>query len=74
MSKTTAWALAGLALGLAGLALARPASADANCEMYAKLAVQQQRENEAGKCELKGEDWSADLKQHLSWCAAASPQ
>jgi hypothetical protein len=74
MLKTLGWAHAGLAAGLLLMATAPSASAQANCEMYAKLAVQQQRQNEDSKCGLKGPDWSSDLKSHLSWCTAASPQ
>lgn len=74
MLKTLGWVQAGLAVGLSALATASPASAQANCEMYAKLAVQQQRQNEDTKCALQGPDWSADLKAHMSWCTTASPQ
>ncbi|MDO9383120.1 MAG: hypothetical protein Q7T86_09700 [Hyphomicrobiaceae bacterium] len=74
MLKTMSWAKAGSAAGLFMLASAPTAFAQANCEMYAKLAVQQQRQNESSKCDLKGPDWSADLQGHMSWCTAASPQ
>jgi hypothetical protein len=74
MLKTMSWAVAGWAAGLTLLAAAPSASAQANCEMYAKLAVQQQKQNEESKCDLKGPDWSADAKGHMSWCASASPQ
>lgn len=74
MLKTLCWAHVGLAAGLSMLAAAPSASAQANCEMYAKLAVQQQRQNVDSKCALDGPDWSADLKAHLSWCTSASPQ
>jgi hypothetical protein len=59
------------ALGVAGLASA--ASAQANCEMYGKLALQQQKENEASKCGFSGTEWSPDLKAHIAWCSSVSP-
>lgn len=74
MLKTMSWAKAGLAAGLALLASAPDAFAQANCELYAKLAVQQQKQNESTKCNLTGADWSADLNGHLAWCTSASPQ
>lgn len=73
MPKTNVWAAA-LALGLVALATAEPAHAQANCEMYAKLAVQQQRQNESTKCNLSGPDWNSDVQSHQAWCATASPQ
>lgn len=74
MLKTMSWAKAGLTAGLFGLASAPSAFAQANCEMYAKLAVQQQRQNESSGCKQTGADWSADLKNHMTWCTSASPQ
>ncbi len=74
MLKTMSWAKAGLAAGLALLASAPAASAQANCEMYAKLAAQQQKQNESSKCNFSGADWSADTQGHLAWCNSASPQ
>ena len=59
------------ALGVAGLASA--ASAQANCDMYGKLALQQQKENEAGKCGFSGAEWSPDLKAHIAWCNSVGP-
>jgi hypothetical protein len=74
MSESTRWAMAGWSLGLAVLASASAAQAQANCEMYAKLAVQQQRQNETSKCGLSGPDWSLDLRDHQAWCSNAAPQ
>lgn len=59
---------------LAVLAFPSAALAQANCEMYAKLAVQQQRQNESAKCNLAGADWHSDLSGHMAWCSNASPQ
>lgn len=74
MSKTMALVAAGLLAGLALPAFAPAAQAQANCEMYAKLAMQQQRQNETANCKLSGPDWSSDVKSHQTWCASASPQ
>lgn len=54
-------------------ALASPAAAQANCDMYGKLAVQQQQENEDGGCGFSGDEWSSDLKRHVDWCGSVPP-
>lgn len=61
----------GFMLGLT--ALAPVALADANCDTYGKLALQQQKDNEAGKCGLSGPEWSTDLKGHVDWCTKVGP-
>lgn len=61
-----------LAAGMACVA-ADQASAQANCEAYAKIALKQQQDNEQLKCGFKGDGWSADLKAHAGWCAGVSP-
>ena len=58
-------------IGAAGLA--SEAAAQANCEMYGKLALQQQQENVAEKCGLTGPEWSLDLKSHIAWCGTVGP-
>ena len=50
-----------------------PAAAQANCEMYGKLAVQQQQQNEERRCGLTGDEWSTDLKRHVDWCGGVAP-
>ncbi len=51
----------------------QPAAAQSGCPDYARLALQQARENEQRKCGFTGPDWSTDLKGHLTWCAAVGP-
>jgi hypothetical protein len=58
-------------LGAAGVV--PPASAE-GCDTYGKLALQQQKDNEASKCGLSGPEWSSDLKAHIGWCSSVSPQ
>ncbi len=41
--------------------------------MYGKLALQQQKENEASKCGFSGAEWSPDLKAHIAWCSSVGP-
>ena len=53
--------------------LASEAGAQANCDTYGKLALQQQKENEAFKCGFSGPEWSNDLKAHIDWCAGVAP-
>jgi hypothetical protein len=72
LTNRTGGALA-LAALLAGGAFAPAAHAQANCDVYGKLALQQQKENEAGKCGFKGPEWSSDLKAHIAWCSSVGP-
>jgi hypothetical protein len=58
-------------LAIAALPIA--AHAQANCETYGKLALQQQKDNEASKCGFSGPDWSTDLKSHVEWCTKVGP-
>lgn len=59
------------ALAVSGAAPA--ARAQANCEMYGKLALQQQQENAQGKCGFTGPAWSPDMKAHIAWCGTVGP-
>jgi hypothetical protein len=67
----TCAAVAAAALAWAGAA--SQAGAQANCEMYGKLTLQQQKDNMAGKCGFSGAEWSPDLKAHIAWCNSVSP-
>lgn len=66
-------ALAGLTALVSVAGLASEATAQANCEMYGKLALQQQQQNVESKCGLTGPEWSPDLKSHISWCGTVGP-
>jgi hypothetical protein len=54
-------------------AAAPGAIAQANCDLYGKLALGQQQQNEELKCGFTGSAWSPDLKTHKDWCASVSP-
>lgn len=58
-------------VGAAGLTSG--ANAQANCDMYGKLALLQQQENVEAKCGFAGPEWSPDLKAHVAWCASVGP-
>ena len=66
-----------LALGccaaLLGAGTVPQAHAQASCDVYGRLAVQQQQENAELKCGFSGTEWSPDLKAHLAWCASVGP-
>jgi hypothetical protein len=47
--------------------------AQANCEMYGRLALQQMQQNAQQKCNLTGPEWSSDLKAHTAWCGSVGP-
>ncbi len=51
-----------------------PSAFAEGCDTYGKLALQQQKDNESGKCGLSGSEWSSDLKAHIAWCGSVSPQ
>ena len=68
----TALALVSL-VALGSFAATTPAAAQANCATYAKLALQQQRENEQKSCKFDGPSWSSDLRKHQAWCASVGP-
>jgi len=65
-------ALSGAAM-LGTLWLAPDASAQANCDWYAKTALKQQQENEQRKCGFTGPAWSSDLAAHMTWCRGVAP-
>ena len=58
---------------LAITAATTTASAQANCEMYGRLALQQMQQNTQQKCNLTGPEWSSDLKSHTTWCGSVGP-
>lgn len=60
------------ALGLA-LVLPKAATAQANCDWYAKTALKQQQDNERLKCGFTGPEWNADLRAHTAWCSSVAP-
>ncbi len=70
MSTTRTFVLA-LLIGVP--ATAGPVLAQANCETYGKLAMQQQKLNETNKCGFSGPEWSTDLKAHIAWCGGVGP-
>ena len=62
-----------LAAFIAAAAFSSAANAQANCDTYGKLALQQQKENEALKCGFTGPEWSSDFKAHVAWCGSVGP-
>ena len=73
ISKTSAALAAIVMAGSIVATYASPAMAQANCDWYAKTALQQQQQNEQKKCGFSGPAWSTDLKAHQTWCAAQAP-
>jgi hypothetical protein len=64
----------GMVAALLAMSAAPPALAQANCEMYGRLALQQMQQNIQGKCNLSGPEWSSDLKAHSTWCSSVGPE
>ncbi|MEQ1612701.1 MAG: hypothetical protein ABL904_08090 [Hyphomicrobiaceae bacterium] len=73
MSPLAKITLSLLAAGMTATVVVPAANAQANCEMYGKLALKQMQENEQKKCGLKGAEWNSDLKAHVTWCATVPP-
>lgn len=69
--QTGAILAAATAIGVAGLTSG--VQAQANCEVYSKLALKQARANETKKCGLTGPRWSTDVKAHATWCSTVGP-
>jgi hypothetical protein len=59
--------------GFVAVASSSGASAQANCEMYGRMALQQMQQNIQQKCNLTGPEWSSDLKAHTTWCGSVGP-
>jgi hypothetical protein len=66
-------ALGGLAALASVAGFASGAHAQANCDTYGRLALQQQQENVELKCGFTGPEWSPDLKAHIAWCGTVGP-
>ncbi len=61
-----------LAIAAAGLiATVSAASADANCDWYAKTALRQAQENQQKRCGFAGPAWTSSFQDHMKWCATA---
>lgn len=69
----TSIALSLIAATTLAVGLPVAASAQANCEWYARTALQQQQDNERLKCGFKGPEWNADMRAHLAWCGTVAP-
>ena len=61
-------------LGAVTLVPVAPAQQLANCEVYGKKALEQQKTNAYRKCGFTGPAWSGDLKAHIAWCRDVHPQ
>jgi len=70
MSNVANTVFCAIILVVAGTAAA---GAQANCEMYGRLALKQMQENEQKKCGFKGPEWSGDLRAHVAWCGTVGP-
>ena len=54
-------------------ALAPTVKAQANCAVYAKLALQQHKENLLNKCGFVGPEWNDQYARHMNWCNTVGP-
>lgn len=69
--RTGAWLITATLAGLPALASA--AHAQANCAVYAKLALEQQQQNLLNKCGFTGPEWNDQYSRHLAWCGTVGP-
>ena len=44
-----------------------------NCDSYAKLTLQQAKQNIDKRCNFTGARWSLDANQHRAWCREVGP-
>lgn len=44
-----------------------------NCVSYAKLTLQQAKQNIDKRCKFKGARWSLDVAKHIAWCKDVGP-
>ena len=58
---------------LAGVGAAGTAIAGGNCAAYAKLTLQQAKQNKDRRCNFKGSAWSLDARGHHAWCKQVGP-
>lgn len=73
MSRMKTWAALSIAAAGGMTMLASGAAAQANCDTYGRLAIQQQQENVRLKCGFGGPEWSGNLAEHKSWCGNVGP-
>ncbi len=74
MSTARTSAIIATAIGLGITALAHTAMAQANCAIYAKVALQQQKANIENKCAYKGPEWNDQHQRHMHWCSTVGPE
>ena len=55
------------------LVAASGANAGDNCESYARLTLQQAKQNIDKRCNFQGARWSLDANQHRAWCKEVGP-
>ena len=60
-------------VAMATMSAAGPVLAGANCESYAKLTLQQAKQNIDKRCNFKGPAWSLDASKHRAWCKDVGP-
>lgn len=60
-------------LAMAAVGAPGPAWAGANCDSYAKLTLQQAKQNIDKRCNFKGAAWSLDANKHRAWCEDVGP-
>ena len=60
-------------LAVAAMHAAAPAVAGTNCNSYAKLTLQQAKQNIDKRCNFKGPAWSLDANKHRAWCKDVGP-
>ena len=69
--KSLAWTV--LLAALLVQPLSASANATDNCDAYAKLTLQQVKENVDKRCNFIGARWSLDANEHRAWCREVGP-
>ncbi len=58
---------------MTSLVTAHVSYANSNCDSYAKLTLQQAKQNVQKRCNFKGPRWSLDANRHRAWCRDVGP-
>ena len=59
--------------GISAFSFAGMASAQSTCKWYALQSAKQQKVNLRKGCNLKGSEWSKNIRDHKAYCESVSP-
>lgn len=60
-------------MALATVMVSASGAVAGDCNTYAKLTLQQVKQNIAKRCNFSGPRWSLDVNRHRAWCREVGP-